>query len=67
MIRCDSVQIITLFMFQFLAARNPENLGWIVKWFEEVYLVLNSLLQAHYLHYNGMDSTAQFKRLQLCF
>lgn len=33
----------------YIAKHNPQKLGWLVKYYEEVFLVLNGLIQNHYL------------------
>ncbi|XP_026284915.1 peroxisome assembly protein 12 [Frankliniella occidentalis] len=51
-------------VLQFFIARNPEKYGWLSLWFEEVYLVFNSILQSHYLSYNGGSFAETFYGLQ---
>lgn len=51
-------------IIQFLIARNPERYGWLSQWFEEAYLIFNSILQSHYLSYNGGSFAETFYGLQ---
>ncbi|KAK3908622.1 Peroxisome assembly protein 12 [Frankliniella fusca] len=54
-------------ILQFFIARDPEKYGWLSQWFDEVYLVFDSLLQSHYLSYNGGSFAETFYGLQrLC-
>ncbi|PSN38097.1 Peroxisome assembly protein 12 [Blattella germanica] len=48
----------------FLATCNPERYGWLVNWFEEVYLAFNTLLQYHYLRCHGASFAEVFYGLQ---
>jgi peroxin-12 len=34
---------------QFLATTNPRIYGWILEWFDEIYLIFNYCVQTHYL------------------
>ncbi|KAK7789322.1 hypothetical protein R5R35_009191 [Gryllus longicercus] len=44
-------------IIEFLGSLNPERYGWLEKWFDELYLSLNFLLQNHYLsHHDGSFS-----------
>lgn len=49
---------------QFFISRDPERYGWLARWFEEAYLVFNTVLQAHYLSYNGGSFAETFYGLQ---
>lgn len=38
-------------LFNFIIEKNPEKYGWLHKYFEEFYLVLNGILQVYYLKF----------------
>ncbi|XP_067014774.2 peroxisome assembly protein 12 [Anabrus simplex] len=49
---------------EFLATSNPERYGWLVRWYEEAYFVLNGFLQNYYLKYYGASFAETFYGLQ---
>lgn len=40
-------------LFNFIVERNPEKYGWLHRYFEELYLVLNGILQVYYLKFHS--------------
>lgn len=49
---------------RFLAQVNPNRFGWLVQYSDEVFLVLNGLLQAHYIRTTGASFAEYFYGLQ---
>ncbi|KAG8238334.1 hypothetical protein J437_LFUL018619 [Ladona fulva] len=45
---------------KFLILRNPDKFGWLSKWFEEVYFVLDLVVQYHYLRKHGASFSENF-------
>ncbi|CAB3369991.1 Hypothetical predicted protein [Cloeon dipterum] len=48
----------------FLAASNPRVYGWILQWFDEIYLVFNYCVQTHYLRNYGASFAETFYGLK---
>lgn len=42
-----------LILFQFLVNSNPEKYGWLMRYYDEVYLCLNAVIQQHYIRCYG--------------
>lgn len=55
---------VTKHFFEVLATTRPHQLGWLVKWFEEIYLLLNVFIQQSYLKRKGASFSESFYGLQ---
>ncbi|KAK3083857.1 hypothetical protein FSP39_004225 [Pinctada imbricata] len=47
-----------------LAESRPESLGWTLHWFDEIYTVLDFVLQNYYLHYHNGSFAENFYSLK---
>lgn len=45
-----------------LANNNPSKFGWLVRFYDEFYLLLNGSIQLHYIHAYGTQNTDKFIR-----
>lgn len=59
---CEVIKI--LLLFKFVASYDPERYGWLVKWFDEVYLAFNIVVQYHYLSRHGSSFAENFYGLR---
>lgn len=53
-------------IIEFLGSSNPEKFGWLIKWGDEVFLILDLILQNHYLFYHDSSFSEAFYGLRRC-
>lgn len=44
------------YSIQYIALKNPEKLNWLIRYYDEVFLVINTVCQYQYLKKYGKDS-----------
>jgi hypothetical protein len=58
------ILILICYPFQFLATANPRIYGWILEWFDEIYLIFNYCVQTHYLrNYSKRTSYSSIEKV----
>jgi hypothetical protein len=59
------INFLICYPFQFLATANPRIYGWILEWFDEIYLIFNYCVQTHYLRNYSERTFLRLKKWQL--
>lgn len=52
--------LVIISLHQSLASVNPEKYGWLVRYYDELYLLLNSTVQQYYIRTQGKKYTRAY-------